>query len=78
MPRVLIRDVPDRIHEKLKARATAHRQSLGKEALVLLEKALATPVGPPTLEEIDAIRVEGAKPLTQDLIDRARCRARTY
>ena len=72
MPGVLIRDVPDELHEKLKARAEAHRRSLGREALVLLERALATPAGPPTLDEIDTLRVEGAKPLTQDLIDRAR------
>jgi len=72
MPGVLIRDVPEELHEKLKARAEAHRRSLGREALVLLEKALTTPAGPPTLEEIDRLRVKGAKPLTQALLDRAR------
>jgi plasmid stability protein len=72
MPGVLIRDVPDELHEKLKVRAEAHRRSLGREALVLLEQALSTPAGPPTLEEIDSLRVEGARPLTQELIDSAR------
>jgi len=72
MPGVLIRDVPEELHEKLKARAEAHRRSLGREALVLLEKALTVPAGPPTLEEIDKARVKGAKPLTQSLLDRAR------
>lgn len=72
MPGVLIRDVPEALHEKLKARAEVHRRSLGREALVLLEKALTTPAGPPTLEEIDRLRVKGAKPLTQELLDRAR------
>ena len=72
MPGVLIRDVPDEIHNKLKARAAANRRSLGREALVLLEQALEDRVGPPTLEQIRAIRVKGAKPLTQELLDEAR------
>lgn len=76
MPGVLIRDVPEELHDKLKVRAEAHRRSLGREALVLLEQALSTPAGPPTLEQIDALRVEGAKLLTQDLIDRARTSGR--
>jgi len=72
MPGVLIRDVPEEIHKKLKARAAANRRSLGREALVLLEQALQDPAGPPTLEQIRAVRVKGAKPLTQDLLDEAR------
>ena len=72
MPGVLIRDVPEELHEKLKARAEAHHRSLGREALALLERALTAPAGPPPLEEIDRLRVKGAKPLTQDLLDRAR------
>ena len=76
MPGVLIRDVPEDLHEKLKARAEVHHRSLGREALVLLERALADPAGPPTLEEIDGLRVKGAKTLTQDLLDRARTTSR--
>jgi hypothetical protein len=45
---------------------------LTREALVILEEALADRSGPPTLEQIDRLRVRGAAPLTQDLIDRAR------
>ena len=72
MPGLLIREVSPKLHKKLKARAAAHRRSLGREALVLLEQALEDPAGPPTLEQIDDMRVRGTKPLTQDLIDRAR------
>ena len=76
MPGLLIREVPPELHKKLKQRARAHRRSLGREALVLLEQALEDPAGPPTLEEIDKMRVRGAKPLTQDLINRARKKGR--
>ena len=72
MPGLLIREVPPKLHKKLKARAAAHRRSLGREALVLLEQALEDPAGPPTLAQIDKMRVRGTKPLTQELLDRAR------
>ncbi len=71
MPGVLIRDMPEDVHQKLKARAAANRRSLGREALVLLEKALEDPQRRPTLEEIDAIRVKPRKPLTSEFILKA-------
>ena len=40
MSTIYIRDVPERIHALLKARATRNRRSLSSEALVLLEKIL--------------------------------------
>ena len=72
MPGVLIRDMPEGTHEKLKARAAANRRSLGREALVLLEKALEDPARRPTLEEIDALRIKPRKPLTQEFLDKAK------
>jgi plasmid stability protein len=72
MTGLLIKDVPKEIHDRLRSRAEAHRRSLTREALVILEEALADRSGPPTLEQIDRLRVRGAAPLTQDLIDRAR------
>ena len=72
MPGILIKDVPASVHRKLKTRASANRRSLAREALVILETALADRAGPPTLAEIDRLRTRGARPLTQDLIDRAR------
>ena len=72
MAGILIKNVPDAIHRKLKARAASHRRSLNSEALVILEEACADRAGPPTLEAIDQRRVRGARPLDQELIDRAR------
>jgi plasmid stability protein len=40
MPGLLIRDLPDDLHQKLKERAARNRRSLAKETLVILEKAL--------------------------------------
>lgn len=76
MPGILIKDVPREIHERLKRRAAAHRRSLGREALVILEEVLADPAGPPTLDAIDALRITGARPLTQRMIDRAKTTGR--
>jgi len=41
MPGLLIRELPDDLHEKLKERAARNRRSLTKEALVILEMALS-------------------------------------
>lgn len=72
MTAILIKDIPQKVHRKLKVRASIHRRSLNREALVILEEALSDRAGPPTLDEIDRMRVRGAKPLTQEVIDRAR------
>jgi plasmid stability protein len=40
MPGLLIRDLPEDLHRKLKERAARNRRSLAKEALVILETAL--------------------------------------
>ncbi len=72
MASLMIRDLPAGIHERLKERAAANRRSLNKEALVILEEALGAGGWPPSLEEIDRLRVRGARPLTQKLLDDAR------
>ncbi len=41
MTTLLIEDVPDALHRKLKERANIHQRSVGKEILILLERALA-------------------------------------
>lgn len=76
MPGLLIRDLPDDIHARLSAQAKASHRSLSAQAIALLELALADPAGPPPLEEIDRLRVRGARPLTQDILDRARTMGR--
>jgi plasmid stability protein len=68
MPALLIKDLPPELHERLKDSATRHRRSLTKEALVLLETALATPDRP-----VEPPRPFKARlPLTQELLDQAK------
>ena len=40
MPRLLIKDMPIAVHQKLKARAAQNSRSMTKEAIYLLEEAL--------------------------------------
>ena len=47
MPSVLIRNVDDALHARLKASAVAHRRSLEEEARELLRAAVARQLAPP-------------------------------
>lgn len=76
MSGLLIKELPKDLHRKLKARASANRRSLSSEAITILETALQGRSGPPTIEEIDRLRVHGRRPLRQELIDLARRRER--
>jgi plasmid stability protein len=71
MPGILIRNVPESLHEKLKRRALANRRSIGWEAVSILEQALEDRAGPLTLAAIDQLRVRGKKMLTQEVLDTA-------
>jgi plasmid stability protein len=72
MAGLLIKDLPEDLHRRLKERAAAHRRSMSREALLILEESLRDRAGPPSLDEIDDLRVRGDRPLTQRLIDQAR------
>ena len=72
MASLMIRDLPPELHERLKGRAKANRRRLNKEALVILEEALGDGGWPLSLDEIDRLRVRGARELTQGLLDEAR------
>jgi plasmid stability protein len=72
MASVLVKNVPQQLHSRLKHRAAEHRRSLSSEMIVLLEEALAPSAGPPTLADIDSLRIHGNVPLTQELLDAAR------
>jgi len=76
MPALLIKDIPPELHVELKRRARANRRSMAREALVLLERGVADPAGPPSLEAIDRGRVRGARPLDDALLDEARSAGR--
>jgi hypothetical protein len=69
---IRIRDLPVDLHERLKERARTNRRSLNNEVLMILEGALGRGAWPPTIEEINNLRVRGARPLTQEMLDEAR------
>ena len=43
MPGLLIKDFPPELHRRLKAEAERHHRSMTRQALALLEQALAAP-----------------------------------
>ncbi|CAN5207559.1 MAG: plasmid stability protein [Gammaproteobacteria bacterium] len=73
MATLVIKNLPDDLHARLKAQAQRHRRSLTKEAVTLLEQGLAPPrqrfkLSPPlrlasgyrpTIEDIEAAIAEG-------------------
>jgi hypothetical protein len=72
MPGLLIKDLPTALHSKLKESAARHHRSLTKEALALLEEALALPLRMAQPPRPFAGRV----PLTQEILDRAKAQGR--
>ena len=40
MPSLILRDIPEKVHERLRERATRHRRSMTKEAVDILERDL--------------------------------------
>jgi len=72
MAGMLLKNLPEELHERLRARARSNKRSMAAEIEVLLERALSDRAGSPTLEEIDSLRVHGARPLTQKIVDSAR------
>ena len=43
MPGLLIKDLPPELHRRLKAEAAHHHRSMTRQALAMLEQALANP-----------------------------------
>lgn len=68
MASVLIKNLPDDLHQQLKLRAQRHHRSLNKEVIALIESALK---GGSVVEELPE-PVKLRKPLTQNMLDRAR------
>jgi plasmid stability protein len=67
MASVLIKNLPDGLHQQLKARAARHHRSLNKELIALIEDAMRAPPADPLPQPVELRR-----PLTQDMLDRAR------
>jgi plasmid stability protein len=72
MPGLLLKDFPDELHRRLNERAARNHRSMAKEALAILQSVLRAPAGPPPLDEVDAWRIDGAKALTDELLEEAR------
>jgi len=74
MPSVLLKDVPKKLHQQLRARAGRNRRSMQQEALYLLERAIGEDAGEPeTLPPPMPTR----RPLTNAWLKRAIARSRT-
>lgn len=67
MSTITIKDIPEAVHQALKARARAHGRSLNREIIATLEGvARATPVdAPAVLRQARAVREEAGVYLTQ-------------
>ena len=76
MPGILIKDLPEELHKRLKSRASASHRSMARDVLVILQEALDDRAGPPTLDEVDAMRVVGRAPLTDTILEEARTSGR--
>jgi plasmid stability protein len=72
MAGLLIREIPEDLHRKIRGLATSSGRSMAAEVVILLRDALDDGAGPPTIEQLDAIRVRGRKKLTHGLVDKAR------
>ncbi len=76
MPSVLVKNIPEELHRRLKERAAHNRRSLNSELLVILESAVADTAGPPPLEVVDRLRIAGSGPLTDAILGEARSTGR--
>ncbi|MFP4607435.1 MAG: FitA-like ribbon-helix-helix domain-containing protein [Thiohalospira sp.] len=72
MASVVIKNLPDDLHQELKRRAERHHRSLNRELIALIETAVQ---GPDHDELPDPVRLR--KPLTQEMLDEARQEGRT-
>lgn len=61
MPNITLKDVPEKVHRRLKERAERHRRSMNSEAIRILERTLCT-----TRRDADALIAE-AEALNRDI-----------
>lgn len=72
MASLLIKNLPDEIHQRLKAQAERHHRSLNKEVITLLEIAVTQ-----APEETLPVPVPLKRPLNPELLDWARREGRS-
>jgi plasmid stability protein len=72
MPTLIIRDVPEKVYQRIKDSAKEHRRSLAKEALVMLEARL-DPYDVPRVDwsKLPKIRLRGKVDASPEAIKRA-------
>lgn len=68
MPGLVIKDLPAKLHRKLKERAARHHRSMTKEVLAMIERALGEETTP---KKVPA-PFKGRFALTDEFIDQAR------
>jgi len=68
MPGLVIKDLPAKLHRKLKEQAIRHHRSMTKEVLAVLERALSEADRP---QEVPP-PFKGSFALTDEFIDQAR------
>ncbi len=56
MATLTIKNLPDALYERLKAKAAAHRRSLNSEAILAVERAVVDAGAPPAEEILAALR----------------------
>lgn len=66
MPSLILRNLPEEVHHRLRDRAQRHRRSMTKEAVSILERELLG-TGPVKLPPV----VAASQPIPGDLIDQA-------
>jgi plasmid stability protein len=66
MPSLILRDLPEEVHQRLRDRAQRHRRSMTKEAVSILERELLA-TGPVKLPP----PVAASRPIPSDVIDEA-------
>jgi plasmid stability protein len=69
MPTLIIRDIPEVTYKRLKDQAAAHRRSLSKEALVVLEQRM-NPYDVPKVDwsKLPKIKLKGNPDLSPEAI----------
>ena len=72
MPEILIKDLPPKLHQKLKERAAQHHRTVTMEVLAMIEDVL----GDEELAKEIPAPFKGRFPLTDQIIERAKAEGR--
>ena len=68
MPTLVVKNLPEQLHERLKAQAQEHHRSMTKEVIALIEQGLLTSNAALTKPALPKLRRVGSGPLTTEWI----------